>query len=114
MRLRFVTTAALSAVALAVAAPVASAQSTSPDQEGYSVPGAAVQTQVESGNDNGPTPPAPVSDEGNPSPAAAVQTADDSTLPFTGLDIALVVGAGGLLLLLGFGIRRLSRPAGLA
>src|SRR5918995_4135266 len=82
MRLRFVTTAALSAVALAVAAPVASAQSTSPDQEGYSVPGAAVQTQVESGNDNGPT---PVADEvSNPQPAAAVQTADDSTLPFTG------------------------------
>ena len=112
MRLRYVTTAALSAVALAVAAPVASAQSTSPDQEGYSVPGAAVQTQVESGNDNGPT---PVNDQvSNPEPAAAVQTADDSTLPFTGLDIALVVGAGGMLLLLGFGIRRLSRPAGLA
>jgi hypothetical protein len=86
-------------------------QATSPAQQGYSVPGAAVQTQVESGNE--PTPPAPVNDEAS-NPAAAVQTADDSTLPFTGLDIALVVGAGGVLLLLGFGIRRLSRPAGLA
>jgi hypothetical protein len=113
MRLRFVVTAALSAGALAVAAPVAVGQTTSPDQDGYAVPGAAVQTQVESGNE--PTPPTPVNDQvSNSQPTAAVQATDDSTLPFTGLDIALIVGAGGVLLLLGFGIRRLSRPAGLA
>jgi hypothetical protein len=107
MRFRFSVSAVLSAVALAVAAPAAIGQTTSPDQEGYSVPGAAVQTQVESGNE--PTP------ASNSQPTAAVQQpADDSTLPFTGLDIALVVGAGGVLMLLGFGIRRLSRPAGLA
>ena len=112
MRLRFAVTAALSAGALVVAAPAAMGQATTPDQEGYSVPGAAVQTQVESGNE-----PTPVNDNeqaSNSQPAAAVQTADDSTLPFTGLDLALIVGAGGVLLLLGFGIRRLSRPAGLA
>jgi hypothetical protein len=111
MRLRFVTIAVLSSAALAMSAPAALGQALSPDAEGYSVPGGAVQTQVESGGE----PPAPANEQvSNTEPTAAVQTADDSTLPFTGLDIALVVGAGGLLLLLGFGIRRLSRPAGLA
>jgi hypothetical protein len=31
------------------------------------------------------------------------------SIPFTGLDIALVVAAGGALLAAGFGVRRLSR-----
>ncbi len=31
------------------------------------------------------------------------------TLPFTGLDVALLVAGGGTLLLAGFGMRRLSR-----
>ncbi len=35
-------------------------------------------------------------------------------LPFTGLDLALLAGAGGTLLLVGFGIRRVTRPAELA
>lgn len=30
-------------------------------------------------------------------------------LPFTGLDVALLAGAGGLLLIMGFGMRRLTR-----
>ena len=32
-----------------------------------------------------------------------------SSIPFTGLDVALVVVAGGALLAAGFGVRRLSR-----
>jgi hypothetical protein len=32
-----------------------------------------------------------------------------SSIPFTGLDVALVVAAGGALLAAGFGVRRLSR-----
>jgi hypothetical protein len=32
-----------------------------------------------------------------------------SELPFTGLDVALIIGAGGVLLAMGFGMRRLSR-----
>jgi hypothetical protein len=65
-----------------------------------------VQTQLDNG---GPTPPAEV-----------VQTPEKATpkkssqLPFTGLDLVLVVGAGGILLALGLGMRRLSRPTGVA
>ena len=39
----------------------------------------------------------------------ATAAAESSKLPFTGLDIGLVIGAGGILLAMGFGIRRLSR-----
>jgi hypothetical protein len=35
--------------------------------------------------------------------------ASGKQIPFTGLDIALVVAAGGALLAAGFGVRRLSR-----
>jgi hypothetical protein len=38
---------------------------------------------------------------------SAVQS--KSSIPFTGLDVALVVAAGGALLAAGFGVRRLSR-----
>jgi hypothetical protein len=39
------------------------------------------------------------------------QDADDGAgaLPFTGLDLALLLGGGGLLLTAGFGMRRLAR-----
>jgi hypothetical protein len=33
----------------------------------------------------------------------------DATLPFTGLDVGLLVAGGGTLLVAGFGVRRLSR-----
>ena len=109
MRLRTITAAAFSAALLAVGAPAALAQS--PSEEGYSTPGGVVQTQLQSGGDNGGNPATRTAAE----PAAVRPAANsDSKLPFTGLDIALVVGAGGMLLLLGFGMRRLSRPAGLA
>lgn len=38
----------------------------------------------------------------------------ESDLPFTGVDLTLVAVAGGLLLLLGLAIRRITRPADLA
>jgi hypothetical protein len=89
--------------ALLFGAPSAFAQSST--QQGYSKPGGAVQTQIDNG---GPTPPAEV-----------VQTPEKvskktSKLPFTGLDLVLVVGAGGILLALGLGMRRLSRTTGVA
>jgi hypothetical protein len=89
--------------ALLLGAPSAFAQSSA--QQGYSKPGGAVQTQIDNG---GPTPPAEV-----------IQTPEkvqkkSSTLPFTGLDLVLVVGAGGILLALGLGMRRLSRSTSVA
>src|SRR6478609_5814722 len=86
--------------ALLLGAPSAFAQSSA--QQGYSKPGGAVQTQLDNG---GPTPPAEV--------VQTPEKAKKSQLPFTGLDLVLVVGAGGILLALGLGMRRLSRTNGL-
>jgi hypothetical protein len=69
--------------------------------DGYSDSAGQIQTQV--GGGGGGNPPAgtsavtPVSDSGG------------GTLPFTGLDIALLIGAGGLLVAAGLGMRRLTR-----
>jgi hypothetical protein len=98
-------------VSIALLAPaVAGAQSSSPTTEGYNTPGGVVQDQIQTqpARDSGNTPEAAT----QPAPAAASD--EGGNLPFTGLDLALVVGAGGVLLLLGFGIRRFTRPDGIA
>jgi hypothetical protein len=87
-------------MALFVSAAPAFAQSAA--QNGYSEPAGSVQQQLGSGGN-----------DGHRVAAASVSknaTSSDSKLPFTGLDIALVVAAGAVLLAMGFGIRRLSRP----
>ena len=97
MRLRNIIAAATLCVALLVPTS-AFAQSSS---TGYSEPAGSVQQQLgtqNSSNDAKPT---------------AAKT-ESGKLPFTGLDIALVVAAGGVLLAMGFGIRRISRPSELA
>ena len=76
-------------------------------QGGYNQPGGVVQDQIE-------TQPAQAQAEENTPPAAtaaAPSTKSDTSgeLPFTGFDLALVVAAGGVLMLLGFGIRRFTR-----
>jgi predicted cobalt transporter CbtA len=75
-------------------------------ERGYNEPGGVVQDQIE-------TQPAQADseDQGTPPAATAAAPANDEggELPFTGFDLALVVGAGGVLLLLGFGIRRFTR-----
>ena len=81
----------LSTLALSVAAVPAFAAATS--QEGYTTPAGVVQTDVASGN-NG---------------ANTTQSTSGSQLPFTGLDVGLIAGAGALLVLLGVGMSRLTR-----
>jgi hypothetical protein len=93
--------------ALFLGAPSAFAQSSA--QQGYSKPGGIVQTQIDNGGGGGNTPGRVVS-----TPEAATQAKSSGTLPFTGLDLVLVVGAGGLLLGLGLGMRRLTRSTGVA
>ena len=90
MRLRNITIGLALCMALFVAAP-AFGQSSA--ENGYSQPAGSVQQQL--GN-NGSDDHASTKDNGG-------------QLPFTGLDIALVAAAGGVLLAIGFGIRRLSR-----
>jgi len=104
--------AAIVVLSLALAAPAAFAQSS---VDGYSLQGPATldQTLGESGsgpvqNDNevaGDAPDVavdPVQEVGNGNDARA-------TLPFTGLDLSLLALAGGLLLVLGVGMRQLTR-----
>jgi hypothetical protein len=82
----------------------------SSSESAYSQPGGTVQDQIET---------KPASSTGT-TPAGATTTPVQATsdqggkLPFTGLDLALVVGAGGVLLLLGFGIRRFTTGSELA
>jgi hypothetical protein len=50
----------------------------------------------------------------SPAPAAAAAGDDGGDLPFTGLDVALLLGAGLVLVGTGFGIRRMIRPTEVA
>jgi hypothetical protein len=107
MRLNKTAVAVLAVSGVAAAAPVASAQST-PVQEGYSTPSGVVQTQI---RNNTPAPP-----EATVEAKTTVQApaAKSSQLPFTGLDVGLVLATGAMLLAAGLGIRRLSRSNGAA
>jgi hypothetical protein len=81
-------------------------------QSAYSQPGGIVQTQITNHGGGGHNPGAVVSTpERTPPPKS---TTSSGTLPFTGLDLVLVVAAGGLLLGLGLGMRRLTRSTGVA
>jgi len=90
-------------VALAVAAPVASAQTAS---GGYIPPSSDVQAEIQ----DSPTTP-PDSPGTTPKAATTVQrsgSTGNSTLPFTGLDLGFIGLAGAGLLLVGFTLRRLT------
>jgi hypothetical protein len=92
--------------ALLFGAPSAYGQSSA--QQGYSKPGGAVQTQIDNGG-GGRNPGDVVS-----TPESVTQTRNSGKLPFTGLDLVLVVAAGGLLLGLGLAMRRMTRSTGVA
>ena len=86
-----------------------SAYAVSSAEQGYSKPGGIVQTQLENSGGNGNNPGAVVS-----TPESTTEAKSSGKLPFTGLDLVLVVAAGGLLLGLGLAMRRLTRSTGLA
>jgi hypothetical protein len=108
MRLSKKFLAGVTTAALLLGAPSAYAATSA--QQGYSKPGGIVETQLNSGGGTQP---------GGATQNTAVSTPEKapgakSSLPFTGLDLALVVAAGGVLIGLGFAMRRLSRSTGLA
>jgi hypothetical protein len=96
-------------IAMLICAPSAIAASSA--QTGYSKPGGIVQTELDNGG--GDRNPAAVVENSTP-PGSVTETRNSGSLPFTGLDIVLVVAAGGLLLGLGLGMRRLTRTTGVA
>jgi hypothetical protein len=89
MQVKYVIVGPAVCAALLFTAPTAFAQSAA--QQGYGQPGGSVEQQLGSAQHH-----------------RVVKTSGGG-LPFTGLDLGLVGGAGGVLLAMGFGIRRLSR-----
>lgn len=96
MRLRNLFVGAIVCASMLVAAP-AYAQNSA--QSGYSSPKGSIQEQITTKND----PPRKTTT------TTTASTPEGGDLPFTGLDVALIMAAGGVLLAMGFGIRRLSR-----
>jgi hypothetical protein len=85
---------------LLFAAPAAFAQPAA--QQGYSQPAGSVQQQLGGAQEHPDAQHHPVS--------KPVVTHGSGGLPFTGLDLGLVVAAGVVLLAMGCAIRRLSGP----
>jgi hypothetical protein len=108
IRLTIAIVAALSVLVLPAAAFANSGQS------GYSGPNSAV-AGINSSGGNGPTSgsPSPVVEE-VPTVAAAEVESSGSSLPFTGLDVGYVAGAGILLLGVGLLLRRATHRGDLA
>lgn len=75
-------------------------------QDAYDTPGGSIEEAIPPP----PTPPPPTPPPDKP-PPQAITEARGGSLPFTGLDLGLMVGAGGVLLVMGLGMRRLSRPS---
>ena len=103
MRMRNLIVGALLCASMLIAAP-AYAQTAS---EGYSKPAGSIQERITTENER---------DRERQPPGTTTQIAkrdsgnSGGNLPFTGLDVALIMAAGGVLLAMGFGMRRLSRP----
>ena len=96
MRMKNLIVGAIVCASMLIAAP-AYAQTSS---EGYSKPSGSIQERISTENTPDPHDP----------PSTSIREAQSSgDLPFTGLDVALIVAAGGVLLAMGLGMRRLSR-----
>lgn len=97
MRMKNLIVAAIVCASMLIAAPALAQTSSS----GYSKPSGSISERIER---KAPPPSDP--------PSTAIREANESSsgdLPFTGLDVALIVAAGGVLLAMGLGMRRLSR-----
>ena len=100
-------TAAVAALALGAAGPAYAVS----NQDGYSDDNSAllggVQDQGGPGNKAGT---GPETQAGGQAPSSTVNASNgQGSLPFTGVDLALIAGAGGLLLGAGLGMRRVTR-----
>ncbi len=114
----------LGSAALFCAVPAAQAQTPvqTPASDAYSKPGGTIQTQFSTPPQAAPAAAVTTSPSTTPAspststthPAAATSPSNGSNLPFTGLDVGLIVLAGAVLLALGIGIRRVSRPSNVA
>jgi hypothetical protein len=96
MRMKNLIVGAIVCASMMLVAAPAFAQTAS---RGYSKPSGSIQERISVQHTPDPHKP----------PHTTIHEARSSNLPFTGLDVALIVAAGGVLLAMGFGMRRLSR-----
>ena len=90
---------------LAVMAMLALPAAASAQGVGYGTPNGTVQTTIENGPPENPTP--TPDNSTNAVPAATTQVADEGdSLPFTGLEVGLVALAGLALVGTGFALRK--------
>jgi hypothetical protein len=83
---------------------IATSASAQSSVEGYEDQAGQIQAQIQGGGNGGG------GDAGSTAPVAATtDSADSGSLPFTGLDVALLLAAGGVLVVVGLGMRRLTR-----
>ena len=75
--------------------------------DGYSPDDGAVQNQIQGNDDDTGSGTEPGTESGTT--PQATKANDGGSLPFTGLDLALLAGAGAVLLGLGLGMRHLTR-----
>jgi hypothetical protein len=99
--MRTITTVIASLALVLALATTAYAQSSI---QGYNDRAGQIQNEVEQGG----------GDVTSPVSAQGGAGGGGGSLPFTGLDIALLLGAGGVLLAAGLGMRRLTRAPGSA
>ena len=97
MRLRNLIVGAIVCASMIVPAAPAFAQNAA--QSGYSEPSGSIQEQISTRRDR------------KPKDDSSTRTTPNTRqgLPFTGLDVGLIMAAGGVLLVMGVSIRRLSR-----
>jgi hypothetical protein len=83
-----------------------------PTEQGYSAPAGVTQQQITSspGPSATVTPSKPATPTTTPVATKAAAPAKKGGLPFTGLELGLVLAAGAALLGVGLGLRRMSRP----
>jgi hypothetical protein len=100
---------------LALFALPATALAQQPSVSGYDDFGPQAQEEIQQETPGGGGGSAGGDDSGaSPAPVAAAASDEGGDLPFTGLDVALVLGAGLMLVGMGFGIRRMIRPTEVA
>jgi hypothetical protein len=103
MSFRRIKHSVVAAIVVGALAPAAAFGQTS--QEAYNPPAGQIQEEVAQ-QGGGPG----VGGPGGGGPGGGdTQPAGGGALPFTGMDLVLLLGGGGLLLSAGFGMRRLAR-----
>jgi hypothetical protein len=102
------------ALLLSLALMSAPALALTPAEQAYAPPGGTEQAAVQGGSGSTRVGSGGTTQNGSVDPQVAAGTsrpAPNGALPFTGLDVAMLVGVGLLLLVLGIGLARLTRPA---